>query len=216
MCSYLRDTTLEGGDGALYGTTGEGGSNDLGTVFKLNKDGSGYAVLRSFRFMSRDGYRPHGLVEGCDGLLYGTTAGYAGTVFKLNKDGSDYAVLHSFGSITGDGSFPNGLVRGKDGALYGTTLSGGDMGFLGTVFKLFSSAPIISVTGIELNGAGALLSLSGGAAGQPYSIQATTNLNTTNGWQALGSTKARIDGRFQFLDPGASNQPARFYRSAKP
>lgn len=33
-----------GPDGALYGTTVEGGSADYGTVFKINPDGSGLGV----------------------------------------------------------------------------------------------------------------------------------------------------------------------------
>src|SRR6266849_7994526 len=39
---------LGGSDGKLYGTTVYGSSNDAGTVFKLNKDGSIYEVLHSF------------------------------------------------------------------------------------------------------------------------------------------------------------------------
>ena len=39
---------LEGSDGALYGTTGAGGTDESGIVFTMNKDGTGYAVLRYF------------------------------------------------------------------------------------------------------------------------------------------------------------------------
>src|SRR5687767_12533814 len=34
-----------GRDGALYGTTQDGGVNNLGTVFKVRPDGTGYQVL---------------------------------------------------------------------------------------------------------------------------------------------------------------------------
>src|SRR5260221_362950 len=123
--SYPAATLVEGTDGVLYGTTYYGGAsetnqfvNGLGTVFKLNKDGSGYSVVYSFGSSVGDGFSPQaGLLEGSDGALYGT----AGPVFKLNKDGSAYTVLHRF---TPSGS--SGLVEGSDGVLYGTTASGGE------------------------------------------------------------------------------------------
>src|SRR2546422_3981714 len=41
----IESKLLQGTDGALYGTTGYGGSGFVGTVFKLNTDGSGYTLL---------------------------------------------------------------------------------------------------------------------------------------------------------------------------
>src|SRR5690348_747861 len=37
-----------GHGGTLYGTTSDGGGNVLGTVFKVQSDGSGFAVLKWF------------------------------------------------------------------------------------------------------------------------------------------------------------------------
>src|SRR5690242_8787358 len=37
-----------GPDGTLYGTTEGGGSANLGQVFKVNPDGTGYTVLKNF------------------------------------------------------------------------------------------------------------------------------------------------------------------------
>jgi uncharacterized repeat protein (TIGR03803 family) len=99
----------------------------IGTVFRLNKDGSGYAVLHGFRSSTNryDGYYPRcGLLEGSDGALYGTTewggSDDDGVVFKLSKDGSNYRVLHNFGSIPDDGEYPTAaLTEGSDGILYG-------------------------------------------------------------------------------------------------
>jgi uncharacterized repeat protein (TIGR03803 family) len=210
----------EGSDGALYGTTVGGGSNDVGTVFKLNKDGSGYSVLRNFGSSVADGASPQArLVEGSDGPLYGTSVngGFndAGTIFKLNKDGSGYSVLHSFSNTGGDGQHPSGkLVKGSAGTFYGTTTGGGDLHF-GTVFKLFASTPIIVISRIELDGAAARLNLSGGAAGQPFQIQATTNLDLSV-WQTISTNQFALDGKLQFLDTSASNYPTRFYRIATP
>src|SRR4051794_20737243 len=60
----------EGSDGFLYGTTQAGGSNNLGTVFKIGKNGTGYTVLHHFRGAPADGSGPyHSVIEGSDGLL---------------------------------------------------------------------------------------------------------------------------------------------------
>src|SRR2546423_372441 len=40
-------TLVQGPDGTLYGTTFDGESNILGTVFKLQPDGSDFTVLKS-------------------------------------------------------------------------------------------------------------------------------------------------------------------------
>jgi uncharacterized repeat protein (TIGR03803 family) len=138
---------LQGADGALYGTTSDGGAGGDGTAFKINADGTGLTVLHSFAPVGGDGQRPYaGLVQGREGALYGTTqqggnladggsSGF-GTVFKLNPNGTGYTILHSFDPSSGDGKFPNSaLVIGNDGALYGTTEFGGSNN-LGAVFRI--------------------------------------------------------------------------------
>jgi autotransporter-associated beta strand protein/uncharacterized repeat protein (TIGR03803 family) len=137
----LYDGVIEGADGALYGTTEAGGSNNVGTVFKLNMDGTGYTVLRNFLTNGLDGHNPYSaVIEASDGALYGTTYGggsnNAGAVFKLNKDGTGFAILRNFSTNGTDGQNPySGVVEGADGDLYGTTYGGGSNG-VGTVFKL--------------------------------------------------------------------------------
>jgi uncharacterized repeat protein (TIGR03803 family) len=141
---------VEGPEGALYGTTLEDGREHQGvfgaghgTVFRLNKNGSGYQVVHTFGLNPADGDRPFAtLLVGLDALLYGTTdgggsgTGRNGVVFKMKPDGSDYAVLHSFPTVPSDGRMPrSALVEGPDGLLYGTTQNGGS-GDYGTVFRL--------------------------------------------------------------------------------
>jgi uncharacterized repeat protein (TIGR03803 family) len=131
---------VEGGDGMLYGVTTEGGTNDDGIVYKVNKDGSGFSNLHTFSLDSGEGGRPPaGLMKGTDGGLYGTTsvggAGGAGTVFRLNQDGSLYTTLHSFGARS-QGTYPfTAVTQGSDGFLYGTTSYGGAYD-LGVIFKV--------------------------------------------------------------------------------
>lgn len=73
--------------GNVYGTTGLGGNNDTGTLFKLSASGV-FSVLHSFVSAS-DGDSPQaGLVVDRMGNLYGTTSGGGpnggGTVFKFD------------------------------------------------------------------------------------------------------------------------------------
>jgi uncharacterized repeat protein (TIGR03803 family) len=82
---------VEGRRGALYGTAVTGGGTNVypgfGTIFKLNKNGSGFAVLHTFGEIGNDGYWPYaGLVQGSDHAFYGTTSAGGefgfGTVFR--------------------------------------------------------------------------------------------------------------------------------------
>jgi uncharacterized repeat protein (TIGR03803 family) len=134
-----RGGLIQGKDGGFYGTTYGGGGSNLGTVFRINGDGSGYSVLYSFRGFP-DAETPFAaLIQGLDGALYGTTfaggTNVIGTVFTLRTNGSSYAILHHFGQPHDGFSYEAELLQGSDGALYGTTVSGGSNGF-GTVFKL--------------------------------------------------------------------------------
>jgi uncharacterized repeat protein (TIGR03803 family) len=124
-------------DGVLLGTTTSGGAHDRGTIFRVNEDGSGFEVLRSFAG-GADGAYPRSLIA-ASGVLYGTTAGGGpsdlGTVFKVNADGSGLTLLHSFSGAFIDGSYPSGALLASGGALFGVTSSGGYLGY-GTVFRI--------------------------------------------------------------------------------
>jgi uncharacterized repeat protein (TIGR03803 family) len=115
-------TLLQGSDGALYGTTWQGGSNGTGTIFNLATNGSTYSILKHFDYGCEHGFPVQGVIEGSDGILYGTTGDwycYVGTVFTINKDGTSFRVL-----LSTDG-FPGPIVEGTDSALYTTTYHGG-------------------------------------------------------------------------------------------
>ncbi len=150
---------VQGSDGNLYGTTLEGGTctncqdefGDIvgcGTVFRISLNGS-YTNLYQFGSTPGDGVYPRaGLVQGSDGIFYGTTAyggtstncrSYGcGTVFRISPTGT-YTNLYSFGSSPNDGANPNGrLVQGSDGNFYGTTAHGGTNDY-GTVFRISPS-----------------------------------------------------------------------------
>jgi uncharacterized repeat protein (TIGR03803 family) len=217
---------IQASDGRIYGVTDNGGAYDWGALFAMNQDGSGYSLVHSFTGPGGDGAHPSGVIEGVDGALYGVTADggtfHAGAIFKLNKSGAGYTVLYSLTGAGGDGKEPStALSLASDGSLSGTTYSGGfsdinrPTGY-GTLFRLFSGTPKITITRLDFMPGGVRLSLAGGAVGQSYKLQVKTNLNSVNGWQTLGFATAAIDGAFQFMDTNASTQLTRFYRSSTP
>ena len=134
-------TVIEGSDGSLYGATRHGGLSDAGIIFKLNKDGTAFAIVRSFTTNVGEGAYPlNGVIEGSDGRLYGRTlrggAKNGNAIFRLNRDGSGYTILHSFGALLADHYTPySGLIEASDGALYGTTVADGAYR-IGSVFKI--------------------------------------------------------------------------------
>ena len=141
---------IEGPDGALYGTTANGGAyGSGGIIFRLTLDGS-YRILHSFSGAAGEGDTfASALVLGADGNFYGVTSsgganhcvqipregGNCGTIFKMTPAGV-LTTLHSFGGSPAGGVQPNGpLVQASDGAFYGTTSMGGAYE-RGTIFKL--------------------------------------------------------------------------------
>lgn len=120
----------------LYGTACNGGSNDYGTVFKMETDGSAYTAIT--HFTGGDGANPADPLTLSGTTLYGATQtggrSGEGTIFKVNTDGSGYTRLKNFSG--GDGSYPNGSLVLSGSALYGTTRHNHSSSGDGTVFTL--------------------------------------------------------------------------------
>jgi hypothetical protein len=161
----------------LYGTTFAGGSgtcefqygplNGCGTVFQLTPPavaGGAWTETVIYNFTGLDGdgmYPSAGVVEGKDGVLYGTTEfggsevsgsciGYGiggaygeigcGTVFQLTPQATPggawtETILHSFSGQHGAGSQPSSLTMNADGVLFGPTPFGGTTD-VGTIFAI--------------------------------------------------------------------------------
>ncbi len=136
---------IVGNDGNFYGTTADGGTNNVGTVYKMTPDGTVTILHTSGEAYNRTdspgGTQPYGsLVQGPDGNFYGTTPGGGtgqGTVFKITPTG-DFTSLYSFNptkstlskdgsdSLTGLTLGPDGNFYGVNGTFYKITPDGGD------------------------------------------------------------------------------------------
>jgi uncharacterized repeat protein (TIGR03803 family) len=107
-----------------------GGVSGVGTVFKINPDGTQFATLYTFNDVD-DGpaANPYGLLAVTNDAVYGTASGLpSGTVFRVNINGTGQTPLHIFsGGIDGDETF-GGVVLSSN-TLYG--ISG-----QGVVFKV--------------------------------------------------------------------------------
>src|SRR5439155_1087784 len=123
--------------------------------FKITPDGN---LTTLYSFNGSDGSHPMaGLIEGGNGVFYGTTAGGGdynrGTVFRMASDGT-VVTLVSFNGA--NGASPVGaLIEGNAGNFYGTTGEGGpsydppqNYG-LGTVFQVTPGGTLISLLAFD-------------------------------------------------------------------
>ena len=145
------DTPVFDKAGNLNGVTYYGGSDQLGTVFKLRRGSSGWKERLLREFDGLDGaLASSSVVFGGSGDLYGTTVAGgshdSGVVFKLTPQPNGRwkeIVLYEFPKPE-NGRFPSsGVIFDKAGNLYGTTSGGGNplcTGGCGVVYKLAPGA----------------------------------------------------------------------------
>jgi len=210
---------VQGSDGNFYGTTQQGGTNRVGTVFEINTNGV-LASLYSFTG-TNDGANPQAtLVQGSDGSFYGTTAyggtNNYGTVFKINTNGA-LITLYSFtGGNDGGTPYYAGLVQGSDGSFYGTTLYGGvrsGVSGVGTVFRLTVLTPQLTITP---SGANVILSWPTNYVGfiTGFTLGFATNLASPAVWQTNSTAPVVIGGQNVITNPVTGSQM--FFRLSSP
>jgi uncharacterized repeat protein (TIGR03803 family) len=140
----------------LYGTTSAGGANNVGVVFRIQANGSGFQILHNFSMTTA--WLPMGDLTLSNATLYGMTGGSnslgSGAIFQVNTDGSGFQIAHAFSyapqSLT-DGSTPYGTLLFLDSRLYGMTQAGGSSHNAGALFSFSSVAvdvtdPTLTVT----------------------------------------------------------------------
>jgi uncharacterized repeat protein (TIGR03803 family) len=130
--------------GNLYGTTYYGGTNGVGTVYKLTHANRSWTetVLYSFKG-TPDGSSPIStLIADKAGNLYGTTSdggtsGGYGIIFKLAPGSNNTwteSVVYRFPGQPGASRAYNGMVADSAGNFYGATTHGGPTDD-GTIYK---------------------------------------------------------------------------------
>ncbi|MGA3402372.1 MAG: choice-of-anchor tandem repeat GloVer-containing protein, partial [Acetobacteraceae bacterium] len=109
-------------DGDLFGTTANGGANNLGTVFEIAETAGGYAStpVTLVSFTGLNGANPNGLLADAAGDLFGTTAADGanggGTVFEVSDTG--FQVADRAWSTDAPGNFDD-PTRWSDGVVPG-------------------------------------------------------------------------------------------------
>jgi uncharacterized repeat protein (TIGR03803 family) len=150
---YLTNGLMQASDGNFYGVTQSGGTNGLGSVFRLTPSGA-FNTVYSFTG-GTDGNYPNGpLVQGLDGSLYGTTRhntfhGFAfyGVLFKVTTNGA-FTTLYVLNA--NDGHYPAaGMIQGSDGIFYGTAENGGTDNNNGTVFYITTGGTVATLVNFD-------------------------------------------------------------------
>jgi uncharacterized repeat protein (TIGR03803 family) len=142
-----------GPDGALYGTTGEGGPSGGGTVFRMTLGG---AISTLHIFGGRDGMNPDGcLLLGSDGAFYGTTSltrmwGVSrSTVFRITPQGQ-FSEVYVY--PWNDENPATVVVKGSDGQAYEVSL-GRNVSFQLIGDRRFAETlPTVSIANRERDG----------------------------------------------------------------
>ncbi len=198
-----------GRDGMFYGITSAGGISNAGTVFQFSTN-SGLTTLHSFT--GDDGNAPEEapLVEGADGVFYGTTikggTNNLGTIFSITSSGN-FTNLYQFSGIDGNAPY-NGLAIGADGSLYGTTIQGGNGS--GTIFRLTPDGVITNL--FQFNGVNGQSPQSGVLIGPNNVLFGTTDTGTTTtnqfGTVFLLATNGQLTTLYSFSSNDDGARPA--------
>jgi uncharacterized repeat protein (TIGR03803 family) len=195
---------------------------DSGTVFKINTDGTGFTILRSFTTVpfnfpsNSDGALPNGGLALSGNSIYGTTwvggSSGNGTVFAVQTDGTGFRTLYSFtvlseppidaGTNT-DGANPDpGRLVLSSNTLYGITAYGG-IGGNGTIFSI-SLPPQLTISSVS---GSAVLTWPTNFTG--FTLQSTTKL-ASPAWTTNLPAPVVANGQYTVTNPISGTQ--QFFR----
>lgn len=208
----------------LYGLASEGGQFHGGTLFRVNTDGSSFAVLKHFpktvwdpffnSYTNSEGALPLPGLALWGHTLYGTTRSGGhfglGTIFKVNTDGTGFSVITHNGNS--DQPWPGtytlwGMVL-SGSTLFGAAASGGDEG-RGGIYRI-DLEPTLSISRAHLD----TLAVSWPSVWTDYVLQQNANGSSSLNWSNVTDT-IQDDGTNKSLLVSPTNG-SRFYRLLKP
>jgi uncharacterized repeat protein (TIGR03803 family) len=139
---------VQGVDGKLYGTTTNGGTNGVGTVFASTASGT---LTTLHNFANVDGSAPIELLLGANGTFYGLARFGSnlteGSIFSITSKGK-FILLDTFNSPA---AFDNSILQSLSGTLYGTTIEGGANGW-GSVFEMTPNGTLTTLYSFDCFG----------------------------------------------------------------
>ncbi len=114
-----------------------GGIDDIGSIFKIKPDGTGYTVIHSFSEFENNSPEAYGNLTFDGTLLYGMTHSggfdFRGSIFSIKPDGSGYTIIYDFKDSPSD-FYPHGSLLLFGSSLYGMAEFGGT-NLNGTIFR---------------------------------------------------------------------------------
>ncbi|ASF45135.1 choice-of-anchor tandem repeat GloVer-containing protein [Methylovulum psychrotolerans] len=207
---YQPGPLLQGQDGNWYAVTVSGGTNGVGTIFRLAPPAVGqtkWTRTTLFNFDSTQAPLSSArLLRDVSGNLYGTTfdggAGHGGSVFRLappaaGKKGWTLSTLVNFNGTNGALPF-GGLIMDASGNLYGTTWWGG-VDDDGTVFRL--SPPAVGqsewvlTTLVDFDGTHGNFPVAGLVADKVGHLYGTTTRGGANGLGTVFKLSPPLPGK---------------------
>jgi hypothetical protein len=206
------------GTGTVSGVTMNGGTVSPGGspgVFHINGDlvmGAG-ATLRAelngaVPGTGYDQLQVNGTVN-LSGATLDLRPGFAaaqGTAFLILVNDSNDAVSGAFAGLA------EGAVFSAGGQHFAISYKAGSGSNDVVVTRTAPPTRLLPLTRVDSN----TMRLEGGGPGAAnYTIQANTNLGSTN-WSDIGTVSANGAGMFQFLDTNVQQFPRRFYRTRSP
>ena len=135
---FPKGKLTEGSDGSLYGMTYMGGVNAIGTIFKVNKNGSGFHKMANLDESAK--YPVYGpLLESTPGNFFGMTSQggpvNGGAVFKITSL-DVFAVINN---VQEESSMPRNLIEDPSGEYYFGVTRAQNPPEGGSIFRLSAS-----------------------------------------------------------------------------